>query len=106
MKRQTLQERAIIERDLHGGVRAAARYWGITHGPISKAIKGENSPALRKLWGIPKQPYRIKICIDCDGEELRQDFNSMVTEYEFPNRAEFLRDMMDVYNDTMENMPY
>ena len=100
-----LRRRAILESEIHGGDRAAARHWGITHGPISRARHGGNSPTLRRLWKIPKHPPLDRLIINNCPPELKAIYDEMCSEYGL-SRAELLKDMIAVYNDTMENMPY
>ena len=100
-----LKLRAIYERDKHGGIRAAARAWGKTHGMIARAIDGGNSPTLRRLWDIPKNPSVPRLIINGCPPELKAEYLAMCVDYDM-TRPALLSDMMRVYNDTMENMPY
>ena len=71
-----LRRRAILESEIHGGDRAAARHWGITHGPISRARHGGNSPTLRRLWKIPKHEKRGRLTIQDPTGELTAAMDS------------------------------
>ena len=65
-----LKQRAIYEAATHGSIRAAARANGITHGMIASAIKGGNSPTLRRIWKIPKHEPRHRLIISCSQETI------------------------------------
>lgn len=49
-----------------GGVRPAARAYGIANsGNVTHARKGNDSPACRRAWKIPKHPPRHRLIINC-----------------------------------------
>jgi len=64
---------------------------------------GVDSKKLRKAMDIIGPP-RHRLNIDCP-PELKAIFYEMCDEYEL-TPPELQQDMMRVYNDTMENMPY
>ena len=91
-----LKLRAIYERDKHGGIRAAAREWNVTHGMIARAIDGGNSPTLRRLWDIPKNPPVPRLIINGCPPELKAEYLAMCVDYDM-TRVELLSDMIEVY---------
>jgi len=88
-----LKLRAIYERDKHGGIRAAARAWGKTHGMIARAINGGNSPTLRRLWDIPKNPPVPRLIINGCPPALKERYETARGEM---SRTDFLEGLLDL----------
>ena len=54
-----------------GGVRPAARAYGIANsGNVTHARNGDDSPACRRAWKIPKHPPRPRLIINCPYETI------------------------------------
>ena len=90
-----LKLRAIYERDKHGGIRAAAREWNVTHGMIARAIDGGNSPTLRRLWDIPKNPPVPRLIINGCPPALKARYETARGEMTRPDFLEGLLDLLD-----------
>jgi len=90
-----LKLRAIYERDKHGGIRAAAREWNVTHGMIARAIDGGNSPTLRRLWDIPKNPPVPRLIINGCPPALKERYEDARGEMTRPDFLEGLLDLLD-----------
>ena len=90
-----LKLRAIYERDKHGGIRAAAREWNVTHGMIARVINGGNSPTLRRLWGIPKNPPVPRLIINGCPPALKARYETARGEM---SRTEYLGHLLDWYD--------
>ena len=97
-----LQERANLEIMKHNGMRAAGRYWDVSHSIIGKAANGGNSPTLRRLWDIPKNEPVPRLIINGFSPEQKARFERM--RGEIP-RAEFQEHLMDWYEFEGE-LPY
>jgi len=100
-----LLRRTKLEIAEHGNLNRLSIAIGVNPGVIYRVLRGGNSPTLRRLWGIPKHPPLPRLIINNCPLELKTIYDEMCTEYGL-TRPELLRDMMRVYNDTMENMPY
>jgi len=100
-----LKQRAILEIQEHGSINALSKSIGVNPGVIYRVMHGGNSPTLRRLWDIPKNPPVPRLIINGCPPELKAEYLEMCDEYDM-TRPALLSDMMRVYNDTMENMPY
>jgi len=104
-RHNTLEERAILEIQEHGSINALSKSIGVNPGVIYRVMHGGNSPTLRRLWDIPKNPPVPRLIINGCPPALKGEYLDMCAEYDM-TRPALLSDMMRVYNDTMENMPY
>jgi len=100
-----LKQRAILEIQEHGSINALSKSIGVNPGVIYRVMHGGNSPTLRRLWDIPKNPPVPRLIINGCPPALKAEYLGMCAEYDM-TRPALLSDMMRVYNDTMENMPY
>ena len=90
-----LKARAIYERDKHNGIRAAARAWNVTHGMIARVINGGNSPTLRRVWDIPKNPPVPRLIINGCPPSLKARYEDARGEMTRPDFLEGLLDLLD-----------
>jgi len=89
---EKLRKRAILERGQYSTIAAMEKETGVNRGTIFRVIyeKG-NSPGLRRLWGIPKHPRRVRLTINCTEEYLAR-FDYLRGEM---TRNEFLAMLLD-----------
>ena len=96
MCNEKLRTQAILEVKANNGIRATARAWGVTHGMIARALRGGNSPTLRRLWNIPKHPPMPRLIINSCPPALKQRFEQQRGDM---SRVDYLTRLLDLEMD-------
>ena len=100
-RHDTLEERAKIEIAKHGTILALSKSIGVNPGVIYRVMHGGNSPTLRRLWDIPKNPPVPRLIINGCPPELKAAYLAMCVDYDM-TRVELLSDMIEVYSWVMD----
>lgn len=81
----------------------AARNLGHNSAAVRRVVLGGDSNSLRRILGV-KKTNRLKVCFDCTAET---QYNvALLRKERGMNGEQLLEDMIGVYFDVMENMPY
>ena len=89
---ETLQQKAVLEIARYGTIRALAEAIDVNPGLIHRAKVGGNSPTLRKVWNMPKYPYRPRLNIEVS-PELKARFDAQRGTM---SRSEYLKRLLEL----------
>ena len=92
-RHNTLEERAILEIQEHGSINALSKSIGVNPGVIYRVMHGGNSPTLRRLWGIPKNPPVPRLIINGCPPSLKARYEDARGEM---TRTDFLEGLLDL----------
>ena len=90
-----LKQRAILEIQEHGSINALSKAIGVNPGVIYRVLHGGNSPTLRRLWDIPKNPPVPRLIINGCPPALKARYETARGEM---SRTEYLGHLLDWYD--------
>ena len=89
-----LKQRAILEIQEHGSINALSKSIGVNPGVIYRVMHGGNSPTLRRLWDIPKNPPVPRLIINGCPPALKDRYEDARGEM---TRPDFLEGLLDCW---------
>jgi hypothetical protein len=90
-----LKQRAILEIQEHGSINALSKSIGVNPGVVYRVMHGGNSPTLRRLWDIPKNPPVPRLIINGCPPALKARYEDTRGEM---SRPDFLGHLLDWYD--------